>query len=106
MQVRGIRAFAAASTMVLAAASVVAQDDARPPATALEPPNATADTNSNGTKAKGKTGWTGGSGEQTKSGSRAFSGEEGDLAKDQPEMATGRDLKGPPVRFPPAKTPE
>jgi len=27
-------------------------------------------------------------------------------AKDQPETATGEDLKGPPRRFPPSKTPE
>jgi hypothetical protein len=27
-------------------------------------------------------------------------------AKDQPELATGEDLNGPPRRFPPSKTPE
>jgi hypothetical protein len=27
-------------------------------------------------------------------------------AKDQPELATGEDLKGPPRQFPPSKTPE
>ena len=27
-------------------------------------------------------------------------------AKDQPEVATGEDLKGPPRQFPPSKTPE
>jgi hypothetical protein len=28
------------------------------------------------------------------------------LAKDQPAMATGEDLKGPPTQFAPSKTPE
>jgi hypothetical protein len=28
------------------------------------------------------------------------------LAKDQPEVATGEDLNGPPRRFAPSKTPE
>jgi hypothetical protein len=47
----------------------------------------------------GKTGWTGG---------RADSHREGasDGAADQPQMATGSDLKGPPTQFPPSKTPE
>lgn len=29
-----------------------------------------------------------------------------DKAKDQPTMATGEDLKGPPAQFAPSKTPE
>jgi hypothetical protein len=46
-------------------------------------------------------------GGQTKPGvgSRAIAGIEAqDSAADQPEMATGLNLKGPPVRFPAAKT--
>jgi hypothetical protein len=46
---------------------------------------------------------------QTKSGgvgSRALIGNDAPDAADQPEMATGVDLKGPPVRFPAGDTPE
>jgi hypothetical protein len=40
-------------------------------------------------------------------GSRALTGNDGpDAAADQPEMATGADLKGPPMRFAPTETPE
>jgi hypothetical protein len=62
-----------------------------------------------GTKERGSTGWTGGSREQNKTepdvGSRALTSplEQGAAT---PEMATGADLKGPPVRFAPADTPE
>ena len=57
----------------------------------------------------GSTGWTGGSGGQTKPGvgSRALTGSDAeDAAADQPLMATGVDLNGPPTRFPASKTPE
>jgi hypothetical protein len=40
-------------------------------------------------------------------GSRALTGNDEDRqTRNQPEMATGIDLKGPPVRFPAADTPE
>src|SRR5262245_7864609 len=39
-------------------------------------------------------------------GSRALMGNEAADAADQPEMATGLDLKGAPVRFPASDTPE
>ena len=50
-----------------------------------------------------------GDGGQTKStgvGSRALMGNEAPDAANQPEMATGVDLKGAPVRFPAGDTPE
>src|SRR5262245_12949758 len=92
-----IRTFAAALAMSLAAPSLLAQERAKP----------SADPHS-GTKEMGTTGETGGSRGQTKQGvgSRAITSSEALEAADQPEMATGLDLKGPPVRFPPAKTPE
>jgi hypothetical protein len=101
MRGQGFWAFAAA-LMIVTAAPLLAQD-------APERPVATPDSNSSSTKEMGTTGDTGGSRGQTKPGvgSRAISGsEDRDLAADQPEMATGLDLKGPPVRFPAAKTPE
>lgn len=72
---------------------------------------------------KGKTGWTGGAQDQpsqsgnTKGDTQGKPAEttgtgqkveanDGALATDQPLMATGADLKGPPQRFPPSRTPE
>ena len=63
---------------------------------------------------KGNTGWTGGSQDQpsqkkaseTTGQSPKVGGHDEALAKDQPLMATGQDLKGPPQRFAPSKTPE
>src|SRR5262245_12784931 len=56
----------------------------------------------------GTTGWKGGAREHkdatTGAGLQKKSDEE--LAADQPLMATGADLNGPPTRFPPNKTPE
>ncbi len=108
MKVRGIRAFAAALTLSVAAAALLAQESTKAPATAPERSVATPDSNSSGTKETGTTAETGGSRGQTKQnvGSRAMTAEDQDLAADQPETATGLDLKGRPVRFPAAKTPE
>ena len=62
-----------------------------------------------GTETRGVTGWTGAVKEQKQTGadvgSRALTGPQ-ERAADQPEMATGADLKGPPMRFAPADTPE
>ena len=109
MKSPGIGAFAAALILSVAAAPLLAQESAKPPATAPERPVATPDSGSSGTKEMGTTGETGGSRGQTKPevGTRAITGSEAqDPAADQPEMATGLDLKGPPARFPAAKTPE
>lgn len=48
---------------------------------------------------RGSTGWTGGSRDQTGTGNP-------EAAADQPFMATGVDLKGPPRQFPAGQTPE
>ena len=73
---------------------------------------------------KGSTGWTGGAKDQpsqpggNKSAAPADAAKpaattgqkveihDADKAKDQPTMATGEDLKGPPTQFAPSKTPE
>ncbi len=61
---------------------------------------------------KGNTGWTGGSQDQPSqkkpgetTGQKVEVHDEA-KAKDQPLTATGEDLKGPPTRFAPSKTPE
>jgi hypothetical protein len=81
------------------------------PATPPSPENSA---HSSGTSPEGmsSTGWsgsglggshTGKSDETTGSGQRGASS---DSAADQPEMATGADLQGPPHRFPANNTPE
>jgi len=79
-----------------------------PGAFAAENMPAQQDTHSEGTAPQnmGSSGWTGsgshvGKGETTGSSQRSD-----DSAADQPEMATGQDLNGPPHRFPANNTPE
>ena len=62
---------------------------------------------------RGSTGWTGAHPETgpNKPKGDATTGQSPPVhdeseAKDQPELATGEDLKGPPRQFPPSKTPE
>ncbi len=68
---------------------------------------------------RGSTGWTGAAPEtggatvdqKPNGGPGATTGQSTTVhdeskAKDQPELATGEDLKGPPRQFPPSKTPE
>lgn len=63
---------------------------------------------------KGSTGWSGGSKDQPgqqgapkdPTTGQAVQVHDEAKAKDQPEMATGEDLKGKPERFAPSKTPE
>ena len=57
---------------------------------------------------RGASGWTGGSREPNKDETTGASPRKSDeeLAADQPAHASGVDLQGPPVRFPPNKTPE
>jgi hypothetical protein len=63
---------------------------------------------------RGSTGWTGAqpeTGGEPGKPANATSGQgvtvhDDALAKDQPEVATGEDLNGPPRRFAPSKTPE
>lgn len=60
----------------------------------------------------GSSGWTGGSRGQTKDGATTTgqstrpNSDDPEAAKNQPSMATGEDLKGPPAQFPANKTPE
>jgi hypothetical protein len=96
---------------------LLAEEQAQPPPAASQQPaegsgpdgKGTPQDNS-GTAQKGTTGWTGGSNEppkgQSRAGSRALSPHAQDGAEDQPEMATGVDLKGPPMRFRASETPE
>jgi hypothetical protein len=69
--------------------------------------------NTGGDQEKGSTGWSGGAkdqvgqsatGSQT-TGQKAQIHDEA-LAKNQPLLATGEDLNGPPVQLAPSKTPE
>jgi hypothetical protein len=73
---------------LLAAAPIMAQD-------------VVAQDSNSGTapEGRGSTGWTGGNRGQTGTGNP-------EAAKDQPFMATGLDLKGPPLQFPAGQTPE
>ncbi len=61
-----------------------------------------------GDQEKGSTGWGGGSKDQPTQGSGAQKVVVHDeaRAKDQPVIATGEDLKGPPTQLAPSKTPE
>ena len=52
---------------------------------------------------RGTTGWTGGSREPDKANASA---QQDASVANQPWMASGEDLNGPPVRFPANKTPE
>jgi hypothetical protein len=111
MRFRQIRTGATAA-LALAAAAVLTLglQSASAPATAQDHPSAGVQSPGAGTatKDRGSTGWHGSSREQnaTGVGSRALTGSEAETAADQPEMATGVDLNGPPRRFVPAQTPE
>lgn len=57
----------------------------------------------------GSSGWTGGTGGAhigTSNAHTTGAAASESSAADQPEMATGQDLKGPPTRFPANNTPE
>ena len=85
-----------------------------PPSGTVEQPSSSAKQpgNNSGTAPEnmGATGWSGGSRGQTQDSAtgtgQANSGTNSEAAKDQPVMATGEDLKGPPAQFPANKTPE
>jgi hypothetical protein len=101
-----------AAAMMVAATTSFAQNNT-PPANAVEnPSNTTQDNSGSGTAPEnmGATGWTGGSRGQTHDSAtttgQGNSARDTEAAKDQPVMATGEDLKGPPTQFPPNKTPE
>ena len=103
-----MRTFAILLLMLSAAATMsFAQGTATPPRDAPERPAAAPKGSGHPDhpqKEYGATGWTGGnrgSGSVT-TGDNSSS----DSAAQQPEMATGADLGGPPKRFKPAETPE
>jgi len=112
MKKTGLMPLVAAALMVSATCSL-AQNNT-PPANAVENPAHTPN-HSTGTgtapENPGATGWTGGSRGQTRdsattTGQSSGAKDDGEAAKDQPAMATGKDLKGPPMQFPANKTPE
>jgi hypothetical protein len=101
-----------AVTLMISATYCFAQNN-NPPANTLEhPANTPQQSIGTGTAPEniGATGWTGGSRGQTKDSAtttgQSNSARDTEAAKDQPSMATGQDLKGPPARFPANKTPE
>jgi hypothetical protein len=111
MRALGLTPLIAAAMMVSATVSF-AQNNT-PPANAVENPSNTTQQNSgSGTAPEnmGATGWTGGSRGQTHDSAtttgQGGSAQDTEAAKDQPVMATGEDLKGPPTQFPANKTPE
>lgn len=85
-----------------------AQSGTNPPADTLEKPTAVPHSSGTGTApdGMGSTGWTGGSRGQTETTGQGSSRTDPDAAQNQPSMATGADLQGPPARFPAEKTPE
>jgi hypothetical protein len=101
-----------AAAMMVSATVSFAQNNT-PPTNAVENPSNTTQQNSgSGTAPEnmGATGWTGGSRGQTHDSAtttgQGSSAQDTEAAKDQPVMATGEDLKGPPTQFPANKTPE
>jgi hypothetical protein len=100
-----------AATLMVPAPYSFAQNNTPPANTVEHPANTPQHGTGTGTAPEniGATGWTGGSSGQTKD-SATTTGQSGvrdaEAAKDQPAMATGQDLRGPPTRFPANKTPE
>lgn len=84
-----------------------AQDNT-PPAGTVEQPTAAPHSSGAGTapEGKGTTGWTGGARDQTPQSSGQSASEDPEAAKNQPSMATGKDLQGAPKQFPANQTPE
>jgi hypothetical protein len=114
MRKLGLMPLIAAAMMASATVSFAQNNPA--PANAAEDSSHTPQHNSgSGTAPEnmGATGWTGGSRGQTHDsatttgqGSAADAAKDAEAAKDQPAMASGEDLKGPPEKFAPNKTPE
>ena len=109
MKSLGLTSLIAAALMVSATYSFA--QNTSPPANSVEQPSHTPQHNTGtGTAPEnmGATGWTGSSRGQTKDSATTGknSAQDTEAAKDQPAMATGEDLKGPPTQFPANKTPE
>lgn len=100
--------FSLSLTLALAFMGAAALAQQNPPA---ETTPSHTDRNSSGTSpgGMGSSGWTGGTGGShigTSNSHTTGAGTPPAPNEDQPEMATGQDLQGPPTRFPPNKTPE
>ena len=101
------------STAVILLAAVtlsVAQNNMSPATGDAERPASHSDTTGSGTQQNGigSTGWTGGSRSPSNidPGSQNASRVDPEALGQQPEMATGADLLGPPKQFPASQTPE
>lgn len=97
----------AAITMVSATYSFAQNSNA--PADTVEQPAAIPHSSGTGSApdGKGSTGWTGGARDQSpQTTGQSNSARDAEAAKDQPSMATGEDLNGPPEKFPANQTPE
>jgi len=101
------------STVVILLAVVTvssAQNGMSPPAGTAERPASQPDTTGTGTEHDGigSTGWTGGSRSPSNidPGSQNASKVDPEAPQQQPAMATGVDLLGPPKQFPASQTPE
>lgn len=100
-----------AAALAVSTSYALAQNNAPRADTVESPANTTRQGHGSGMAPEnaGSTGWTGGSGGETNdtltTGASTRRGD-GESAKDQPSMATGKDLKGPPTQFPANKTPE
>ena len=97
----------AALALIAAATMSFAQGTATPPGTAPERPAASPKSTGSPDhpqKEDGASGWT--SGNRGSGSVTTGQSSSSDPAADQPEMATGLDLDGPPKRFPPSQTPE
>lgn len=95
--------------IAISAATLALAQDNTPPAGTLERPGATTPHSSSAGTApegKGTTGWTGGARDQNSQTTGQGASQNPEDAKNQPWMATGEDLKGPPQQFPAGKTPE
>jgi hypothetical protein len=101
-----------AAAMMVSATTCFAQNTTAPANSVENPATTPQHGSSSGTAPEnmGATGWTGGSRGQTHDSAtttgQGNSAQDTAAAKDQPVMATGEDLKGPPTQFPPNKTPE
>lgn len=131
MRIRALLLSTLLASSTFTVAAIAQQQPSGQPA-AQQPLESHSNTQQNGSAAgthpenMGSTGWTGGTGGShigtsntlteeggaSKGTTGAASGDTRDLtpnseaAKDQPLMATGSDLKGPPTRFPANQTPE
>ncbi len=101
-----------AAALIGSASGTLAQNNTPPAHTVEQPQTPSQQNGKSGTSPAemGATGWSGGSRGQTHDSATSTgagnSGTNSEAAKDQPLMATGEDLKGPPAQFPANKTPE